>query len=127
VPHKEPVLGEPVDQGNGDCCKEKLEVCGIPKEKPRGAATALCKFLREEEKLFKVNTGIRKKMITCLRSNSGCRGKISLHQRVMSYEVPELPRAVVEAENTSVSFSLELLIRGGHCRAGAGTLLQCSL
>lgn len=61
MPHKEPILDEPVDQGNGDCCKEKLEVCGVPEEKPKGVVTALCKFLREEEKLFKVNTGIRKK------------------------------------------------------------------
>lgn len=60
VPHKEPVLGKPVDQGNGECCKEKLEVCGVPKEKPRGAVIAVCKCLREEEGLFKVNTGTRR-------------------------------------------------------------------
>lgn len=126
MPHKEPILDEPVDQGNGDCCKEKLEVCGVPKEKPRGAVTALCKFLREEEKLFKVNTGIRKKIITCLH-NSGCRWKISHHWSVMYCEVPELPRAVVEAGNPLMSFSLELLVCGGHCWAGTGALSQCSL
>lgn len=46
VPHKEPVPGEPVDQGNGVCFKKKPGVCGVPKEKPRGAVIACCKSLR---------------------------------------------------------------------------------
>lgn len=106
--------------------KKKLEVCGVPKEKPRGAVTAPCKCPREE-KLFKVNVGIRKKIKTFLQNNSGRRAKISHHQSVISCEVPELPRAVMEAGNPLVSFSLELPASGGHHRAGAGMLSQRSL